>query len=60
MDLQTLLIIDIGIIVAIPMAVFFFNSLIGIVATTILTSILLYLDTLTFRKLRNENTDIIT
>ena len=50
MDLYTLLIIDIGVVVAIPLAVLFFHTLIGIISVCILTSVLIYLDTLIFKQ----------
>ena len=59
MDLQTLLMIDIGVIVAIPIAILFFHTMIGIITVCILTSVLIYLDSLIFKTIHQDDINIV-
>lgn len=52
MKLETLLIIDILMIIAVPTAMLLVGSFIGIFIALLLTSILVYLDILTYRMLK--------
>ena len=52
MKIETLLILDILMIIAVPVAMLLAGSLVGIFIASLLTSALVYLDILTYRMLK--------
>ena len=52
MKFETLLILDILMIIAVPISILLAGSLIGILIASLITSILVYLDMLTYRMLK--------